>query len=111
MKDDVKQNRKSGRLYAVELEDGVVTGTCGPLTTSEVEERFLTAFDYSVTRSRRRRSHQPRNLFELNGGTLGPPPSWLDRQKITTDGPSFGLVPVVRDVSDPREISNTSPTP
>jgi len=42
------QNRTSGRLYAVELEDGVVTGTCGPLTASEIEERFLTAFDYSL---------------------------------------------------------------
>jgi len=41
------QNRESGRLYAVELEDGMVTGTCGPLTASEIEERFLAAFDYS----------------------------------------------------------------
>jgi hypothetical protein len=23
----------------------------------------------------------------------GPPPSWLDRQKLTTDGPAFGLIP------------------
>jgi hypothetical protein len=44
-------------------------------------------------------------FYELNGGTLGPPPSWLNRQKITTDGPSWGLVPVVCDVSDPREMS------
>jgi hypothetical protein len=29
----------------------------------------------------------------LNGGMLGPPPSWLDRQKLTTDGPAFGLIP------------------
>ena len=35
----------------------------------------------------------------------GAPSWWLDRQKITTDGPSYGLVPVVRDVSDPREMS------
>jgi hypothetical protein len=41
----------------------------------------------------------------LNGGGRTPPPRWLDREKITTDGPAFGLVPVVRDVSDPREIS------
>lgn len=44
-------------------------------------------------------------LHELNGGAAGAPSWWLDRQKITTDGPSYGLVPVVRDVSDPREMS------
>jgi hypothetical protein len=32
-------------------------------------------------------------LYELNSGAVGPPRSWLDRQKITTDGPSFGLIP------------------
>lgn len=32
-------------------------------------------------------------FYELNGGSLGPPAWWLDRQKITTDGPSFGLIP------------------
>jgi hypothetical protein len=32
-------------------------------------------------------------LYQLNAGLLGPPPSWLDKQKITTDGPSFGLIP------------------
>jgi CBS domain-containing protein len=42
------RSRTSGRLYAVELEDGVVTRSCGPLTESEIEERFLTAFDYSA---------------------------------------------------------------
>jgi hypothetical protein len=31
-------------------------------------------------------------LYELNSGTFGPSRSWLDRQKITTDGPSFGLI-------------------
>jgi hypothetical protein len=44
-------------------------------------------------------------FYELNFGTVGPPPSWLDRQKITTDGPAWGLVRVVREVSDPREIN------
>jgi hypothetical protein len=47
-----------------------------------------------------------RELFrELNGGTFGPPLSWLNRQKITTDGPSVGLVRIVRDVTDPRDVS------
>jgi hypothetical protein len=32
-------------------------------------------------------------FYELNGGPVGPPPHWLDRQKITTNGPSFGLIP------------------
>ena len=46
-----------------------------------------------------------RRLFrELNSGVAEPPFWWLDRQKITTDGPSFGLVRVVRDVTDPREM-------
>jgi hypothetical protein len=31
-------------------------------------------------------------LNALNGGAAAPPSSWLDRQKITTDGPSFGLI-------------------
>ena len=44
-------------------------------------------------------------LHALNGGAATGAPWWLDRQKITTDGPSYGLVPVVRDVSDPREMS------
>jgi hypothetical protein len=45
-------------------------------------------------------------FYELNGGMPGPPSSWLNRQKITTDGPSWGLVRVVREVNDPREISS-----
>jgi hypothetical protein len=31
-------------------------------------------------------------FYELNGGTPGPPSWWLDRQKIATDGLSYGLV-------------------
>jgi hypothetical protein len=31
-------------------------------------------------------------MRELNGGSRIPPTSWLDQQKITTNGPSFGLV-------------------
>jgi hypothetical protein len=44
-------------------------------------------------------------MRELNGGGSSPPPWWLDRQKIATDGLSYGLVRVVREVSDPREQS------
>jgi hypothetical protein len=31
-------------------------------------------------------------MRKLNGRTRTPPTSWLDQQKITTDGPWFGLV-------------------
>jgi CBS domain-containing protein len=41
------RDRESGRLYAVVLEDGLVSGSCGPLTASEARERFLSTFDYS----------------------------------------------------------------
>jgi hypothetical protein len=41
----------------------------------------------------------------LNLGTSSGPSWWLDQQKLTTDGPSYGHVPLVREVSDPRELS------
>src|SRR5207247_1338754 len=44
-------------------------------------------------------------LRALNFGTSSGPSWWLDQQKLTTDGPSYGLVPIVREVSDPRELS------
>jgi hypothetical protein len=45
-------------------------------------------------------------MRELNGGSGGPPPQWwLDRQKNATDAFAYGLVRVVREVSDPRELS------
>jgi len=50
-------------------------------------------------------------MRELNGGTSGTPQWWLDTQKIATDAHSFGLVRVVREVSDPREQSATKLTP
>jgi CBS domain-containing protein len=37
----------SGRVYAVELDDGLVAGSCGPLETTELDHRFLATFDYS----------------------------------------------------------------
>ena len=36
-----------GHVYAVELEDGIVSGSCGPLETTDIDERFLATFDYS----------------------------------------------------------------
>lgn len=43
------QDRQSGRLYAVEFEDGIVVGSCGPLSASEIDQRFLSTFDYSAS--------------------------------------------------------------
>jgi hypothetical protein len=45
-------------------------------------------------------------MRELNGGSSAPPQWWLDRPKIATDAHSYGLVRVVREVSDPREQSS-----
>ncbi len=44
------RERSDGRVYAVEFEDGVVSGSCGPLTSSETDERFLATLDYSAER-------------------------------------------------------------
>jgi hypothetical protein len=43
-------------------------------------------------------------MRELNGGSGGPPQWWLDKRKLATDGLTYGLVRVVREVSDPREL-------
>jgi CBS domain-containing protein len=37
-----------GRVYAVELDDGLVTGSCGPLATGEIDDRFLPSYDYTA---------------------------------------------------------------
>jgi CBS domain-containing protein len=42
------RERSGGHVYAVELEDGVVAGTCGPLDPGDVDERFLATFDYTT---------------------------------------------------------------
>ena len=43
-----------------------------------------------------------RDLFYALNPGLGPPPSWFDRKTV---GPTYGLVRIVRDVDDPRELS------
>jgi hypothetical protein len=40
------RERKTGLIWAVALTDGVVVGRCGPLTWSEVDDRFLPTFNY-----------------------------------------------------------------
>jgi hypothetical protein len=37
----------TGHIYAVELSDGVVTGTCGPLDAIDLDRAFLTTYRYS----------------------------------------------------------------
>lgn len=68
------RSRTSGRLYAVELEDGIVTGSCGPLTESEIEERFLTAFDYSTQDADWIEGHRDQFDFFSNGFRRKPEP-------------------------------------
>jgi CBS domain-containing protein len=96
------QNRENGRLYAVELEDGMVTGTCGPLTASEIEERFLTAFDYSVQDADWLEQH--RDQFDLysNDDRRRRQPS---RQPPTADARSPLAAKLVADVMHPGVIT------
>ena len=53
----------AGRVYAVELENGVVTGSCGPLDLMEIDDRFLPTFDY--TSDHAEWLEQRREEFEL----------------------------------------------
>ena len=57
------RQRSTGRFWAVALVDGVVKGACGPLTETEVDDRFLRTFDYSPERAPWIESH--RDAFDL----------------------------------------------
>lgn len=57
------RERSSGRLYAIELEDGLVSRSCGPLTVSETDDRFLPTFDYTPERASWLEKH--RDAFDL----------------------------------------------
>ena len=41
------RDQAGGRVYAVELLDGVVFGICGALDAGEIDDRFLASFDYT----------------------------------------------------------------
>ncbi|MGZ4431307.1 MAG: hypothetical protein ACXVYV_06630 [Gaiellales bacterium] len=41
------RERATGHIWAVELDDGLVSACCGPLGHDDVDERFLDAFEYS----------------------------------------------------------------
>lgn len=45
------RERSTGQVYAIELEDGIVTGSCGPLSRTETDDDFLPSFDYSPVRA------------------------------------------------------------
>ena len=52
------RDRQDGRVYAVELVDGVVAGACGPLDSSEIEQSFLPTFEYTPDRAAWVESHR-----------------------------------------------------
>ncbi|HEY1318389.1 MAG TPA: CBS domain-containing protein [Gaiella sp.] len=67
------REKVGGHVYAVELADGLVTGTCGPLEAGDVDERFLATFDYAPDRGEWVERH--RDLFDLYDtmpGTVAP---------------------------------------
>ena len=45
------QERSTGHIFAVAFDEGRVTGCCGPLDMSEVDDDFLPTFDYSGERA------------------------------------------------------------
>jgi hypothetical protein len=53
----------TGKIWAVELLEGIVVGCCGPLDHSELEEQFLETFDYSEERAPWVEGH--RDAFDL----------------------------------------------
>ena len=69
------RDRGDGHVYAVELVDGVVSGTCGPLDAGEVDDRFLATFDYASERAGWLEEH--REGFDLHAAVPGitPPPA------------------------------------
>ncbi len=57
------REKDDGHVYAVELVDGVVAGTCGPLDAGDLDEGFLATFDYVSDRDGWIERH--RDLFDL----------------------------------------------
>jgi hypothetical protein len=67
------RERATGRLWAVELRDGVVVGCCGPLHRSDVEAQFLPTLDYSPERAGLMEAD--REAFDLELGEVQRPAS------------------------------------
>lgn len=63
------QELTTGRIYAIELTDGVVTGSCGPLSAVDLDPTFLTTYRYSTVGAsaleRRRESFVPMTESEI----------------------------------------------
>jgi hypothetical protein len=57
------RERRTGEVWAIELLEGAVVGCCGPLDYSELDEKFLEAFDYSADRAAWIEAH--RGAFDL----------------------------------------------
>ncbi len=57
------RERATGEVWAVELVDGVVTGSAGPLYYDQVDERLLDAFTYTAGRAEWLEAH--RDEFDL----------------------------------------------
>jgi hypothetical protein len=59
----------TGEIYAIELTDGVVTGSCGPLSPVDLDPTFLTSYRYSTVEAaaleRRRESFVPMTETEI----------------------------------------------
>lgn len=57
------REQAGGHVYAVALENGLVTGSCGPLDIAEIDDRYLPSFDYSPERADWLEAH--REEFDL----------------------------------------------
>lgn len=62
------RERATGEIWAIQLSDGAVSGCCGPLQRSEVDESFLDALDYAPDRAGWVDAH--RDAFDLCDPTL-----------------------------------------
>jgi len=78
---------ESGHVYAVELEDGLVAGSCGPLETGDLDDRFLATFDYSSGQAAWLEEH--RAEFDLY--RLVPPHAF---EPLSAAQPALALRPV-----------------
>jgi hypothetical protein len=45
------RERATGHIFAVAFDEGRVSGCCGPLDMSEVDDDFLPTFDYAGERA------------------------------------------------------------
>jgi CBS domain-containing protein len=58
------RERTGGHVYAVELVDGLISGTCGPLEAGDLDHMFLASFDYTPDQAAWLEEH--RDEFDLH---------------------------------------------